>query len=57
MDIASQGSAWWVQARLSQPGLYVFEEQSGHSHLVTGDIACHADNIEIVLKSVFVDVV
>ena len=35
---------------------YAFEEQAGHSHFVTGDIACAAGSVEEVLAKVFANV-
>ncbi|MCB4359788.1 hypothetical protein [Quatrionicoccus australiensis] len=36
---------------------YEFEENEGHDHFITGDIACHAGSVEHVLQTVFADVV
>lgn len=36
---------------------YEFEERAGHSHFVTGDIACHAGSVNAVLDIAFADVV
>lgn len=36
---------------------YEFEEQYGHSHFVSGEVACHAGSVEAVLETVFSDVV
>lgn len=36
---------------------YEFELAEGHSHFVTGDIACHVGSVEEVLSRVFADVV
>lgn len=36
---------------------YEFEVQNGHSHFVSGDIACHVGSIDSVLETVFADVV
>jgi hypothetical protein len=58
-----------VYERMNQLGLYLksdayrslrnsyeFEEQSGHTHFISGDIACLVGNIDTVLKTVFADV-
>ena len=36
---------------------YEFEERAGHSHFITGDIACHAGSVNAVLGIAFADVV
>lgn len=36
---------------------YEFEERAGHSHFITGDIACHAGSVNAVLDIAFADVV
>lgn len=35
---------------------YMFEEQNGYSHFVTGKISCNVGNVETVLARVFADV-
>lgn len=36
---------------------YEFEEEAGHSHIVTGDISCHAGSVEEVLAVAFANVI
>lgn len=36
---------------------YKFEMANGHSHFVSGDIACHAGSVDEVLSKVFSDIV
>jgi len=35
---------------------YLFEEQNGYSHFITGQLSCRVGDIEAVLKTVFADV-
>lgn len=35
---------------------YQFEEEAGYSHFITGNISCHAGNVEDILATAFADV-